>query len=192
MNGLFSLNAFSGLNALRMGVLSGSLLASACAVDEDLSPSDPQGVASIQTQATPAVTDLTAYADGSLYGSSTYRFARETTDRTWIVAAQISCPAGYFIEGSCTALLGYPNDETAPHFEDLLFDDVCFNPQQGQDHGMELCTLGALLCAVNLPGDRVETYSENTGETTSTTSETILGANRADLRFDFRCLPTHP
>jgi hypothetical protein len=190
MNAFHSLNALTGLNALRAGLLSGSLLAGSCVGAEETDPLEPQGIAAIQTQATPGVDDLTAHADGLLYGSSTYAFSRGETERAWIVAAQISCPAGYFIEGSCTSLLRHPDDETAPHFADPFFNGICFNPLQGSDNGLEPCLTGALLCAVRLPGDRVETTTTNTGEETTTSSETILGADRADLRLDFRCLPS--
>lgn len=190
MSTLFSLNAFNTLNALRAGLLTGSLLAGGCLVDEEtVDPVGPLGPAPIETLATPSVADLVAQADGALYGSSTYSFRREDTARRLAVAAQISCPAGYFIEGTCAPRLGYPDDETAPHAATASFNGICFSPELGSDHGLEPCAIGALVCAVSLPGDRVEMTTVDNGDGQSTTSETIRGADRADLRLDFRCLP---
>lgn len=191
MSTLFSLNTFSAFNTLRAGLLTGSLLAGGCVGDEEtIDPVTPQGPAPIQVQTTPTLADLVPHADGTYYGSSSYAFSREDTEGRLLVAAQISCPTGYFIEGSCTARLRYPDDEMASHLEEPSFADICFNPQLGPENGLEACVLGALVCAVSLPGDRTETTTVDTGDGQSTVSETILGADRAELRLDFRCLPS--
>lgn len=160
---------------------------SGCGVDDEtVNPVTPSGPAPI---ATVASEDLAPQSDGCLYGTATYSLEREDTSRGLIVAAQTSCPSGYFIEGSCNPLVTYP-DSAYSRYAAPLLAGVCFNSRLTTDRGMDPCQVGALVCAVNAEGDTTETTTYNGGDgEQSTSTETVYGPDLIDLSLLFRCCP---
>jgi hypothetical protein len=105
-----------------------------------------------------------------------------------VVAMQTSCPANYFIEGTCNPALRYASGGRTRG--NPLLSSVCFNPQVTTDQGIDPCQVGALVCAVTAPGDQSTTStSEGSDGQQVTSTDTVAGANGVDLSLLFRCCP---
>jgi hypothetical protein len=168
--------------------LAATLGASGCLGEESetMSPVPPSGPAPLNLIAS---TDLSPASDGCQYGTASYTLEREERPYGVIVAAQTFCPTGYFIEGSCSPRFRYPGG-TQRFYREPLLDDVCFHPSLTTDRDIDVCQLGALVCAVSAPGDTVESTTSYDGEGNPTTStETVDGPDLIELNLLFRCCP---
>ncbi|HEX5036084.1 MAG TPA: hypothetical protein VFX30_02895 [bacterium] len=167
--------------------LAATLGSSGCLGDsETINPVAPSGPAALNTIAT---TDLVPAPDGCQYGEAIYTLEREERPYAVIVAAQTSCPAGYFIGGSCSPRFRYPGS-SALSYRTPFLDDVCYGERLTMDRGIDPCQLGALVCAVSAPGDTVETTTNYGGDgEQSTSSEVVDGPDLIELALEFRCCP---